>query len=294
LAAHATATPLPTTSRLVGLVQADYTLADGTAEPTTRHISRLILDGALEAARQCELELIVQRAAASELPARVTRLANATPLAGFLFASLGEEKLVRRLTGRGLPMVLVDHDAPLAGVSTLRDDSAGGARLAIEHLAQLGHRRIAIAYWKATDLNPWRLQGYRDTLRLLGLPRRRQWEIMTDLGRSGASEVVTQWQAMSPRPTAIYCFNNSLALQVHAALLAAGHHVPRDVSLVGGGGEASTELTHHQCDWQAMGREGLHLLADAIVTGGTARCEHRLLPHRLHRGATAAAVNDAC
>lgn len=274
-------------ARLIGFVQADYSLPDGGSEPTMRHIGRLLLDGALESARKCHLELVVQRASAGELMKRVMRLANALPLDGWLFASLAEEKLVRRLAGRGVPMVLVDHDARLAGVSTLRDDSVGGAKLAVEHLAGLGHRRIAIAYWKAVDLNPWRLQGYRDALRAHGLPRKREWEILTELGPAGAHEVVASWRKLSPRPTAIYCFNNSLALDLLAAFRTSGIEVPAEVSVVGGGGLDSHSLTYHQCDWYEMGRQAVELLA----AGASAEVTHRLLPHALVEGTTTGACS---
>lgn len=275
-------------SRLVGFIQADYRLSDGSGEPTTRHIGRLLLDGALDAARQRDLDLVVQRASSAELARRAARLLASTSPAGLLFASLAEEKLLRRLAGRGVPMVLVDHDAPLAGVSTLRDDSVGGAHLAVEHLASWGHRHIAIAYWRATELNPWRLQGYRDALRALGLMRRRQWELLTDLGASGAREVVARWRELKPRPTAIYCFNNSLAVQILTALHEAGLRVPADVSLIGGGGEDHATLTYHQCDWHAMGKQALELLADSLASNTPAANEHRLLPHQLVPGTTVA------
>ena len=282
----------PPVSRLLAFVQADYRLPDGSVEPTHRYIARLLLEGALDAAQHYDYDLLVQRGTTSELLPRITRLVRGQSLAGVVFASLGEEKLVRRLSGHGLPMVLVDHDATLAGVSTLRDDSVAGARLAIEHLAQLGHRRIAIAYWKATDLNPWRLQGYRQALQALGLPRRRTWEIMTDLGPHGAREFVARWQELSPRPTAIYCFNNSLALQIIPELNKLGLSVPGDLSLVGGGGEESLMLTHHQCDWHALGQQAVELLIAALTPSTAGKVEHRQAKHELHLGETTAPIRS--
>ena len=43
------------------------------------------------------------------------------------------------------------------------------------------------------------------------LPRRRAWEWTTELTEAGAEEVATKLLALSPRPTALLCFNNSLA-----------------------------------------------------------------------------------
>src|SRR5207247_7762867 len=104
------------------------------------------------------------------------RLTQSVKLRGLIFASYGEEKLIRHVASLGLPTVLLDHDLPLPKISTVRDDSLEGARLAVRHLAELGHRCIAFANWHRTDLNPWKLMGYRQGLRDAKLPRRRAWE----------------------------------------------------------------------------------------------------------------------
>ena len=121
-----------------------------------------------------------------------------------IFASFGEEKLLNRVAGLGLPTVLVDHDLPLPKINSVRDDSFEGARQAVQHLAALGHRRIAFASWHQVDLNPCRLRGYRQGLRHAGLARRRQWVIPTELTDAGARQVVEQWLRLTPRPTALY------------------------------------------------------------------------------------------
>ena len=108
-------------------------------------------------------------------------------LRGMIFASYGEEKLLRQVAGLGLPTVLLDHDLRQARVHSVRDDSYTAARAAVQHLAGLGHRRIAFINWHHTDLNPWRLQGYREGLREAGLPRRRAWELTTEVTPPGAS-----------------------------------------------------------------------------------------------------------
>jgi LacI family transcriptional regulator len=273
-------------STLIGYVQADYRLPDGQAEPTMRYIGNLMLDGALDAAAEADRELAVRRIAIANLSHGARRLSQSARLQGLVFASVGEEKLLRRFAGFGLPMVLLDHDVHLPEISTIRDDSAGGARLAVEYLASLGHRHIAIAYWHATDLNPWRLEGYREGLRQFALPRRRAWEMLTDLSLDGARQVAQSMRELSPRPTAVYCFNNSLARMIIDELANAGLTVPGDVSVIGGGGDLVPGLTHHQADWRKMGRRGVEVLLSAVASGGEHQPIYHLEPHVLHEGST--------
>jgi LacI family transcriptional regulator len=279
---------LRSTGELIGYVQADYRLADGTSEPTSRFVGSQMLDGALEAAAAAGRELVVRRTRIAELNDGVQRLRKNVQLAGIVFASVGEEKLLRRVSGLGVPMVLIDHDVHLPEINTLRDDSAHGARLAVEHLASLGHRHIAIAYWQATDLNPWRLEGFREALRQRGLPRRRKWEFLTDLGQSGAQQTAREIASLRPRPTAVYCFNNSMARMLIDELHGLGLETPRNISIVGGGGEFSPGLTHHQADWAAIGRRAVELLIAAMENPASGTPVHDLAPHSLVLGETTA------
>ncbi len=214
------------------------------------------------------------------------RLSSSARLRGVIFASYGEEKLLRHVVGMNLPTVLLDHDLNLPRISTVRDDSFEGARQAVRHLAELGHRRIAFAHWHRTDLNPWRLTGYRQGLRDAKLPRRRTWELPTELTEEGAAEVARQLVALSPRPTAVLCFNNSLARLVIAGLEKHGLRVPQDISVMGGGGEDAPEVTCYQADWYKLGQRAVQILIRAMDGDGTAPPEHELFPHHFQKGQT--------
>ena len=83
-------------------------------------------------------------------------------------------------------IVLMDIGMP--GLSSFE-----AARQVVRYLADLGHRRIAFVNWHQEDLNPWRLQGYRQGLRDARLPRRRAWELAVEL-TSGAQFEATCWR----------------------------------------------------------------------------------------------------
>jgi DNA-binding LacI/PurR family transcriptional regulator len=278
---------LPAESTLLGYLQADYPASSGQEEAVTRAISGLMLQGVIEEANKAGFELVIRRSPHAQMSKAFARLSQSARLRGVLFASYGEEKLLRHVIGLGLPVVLLDHDLNLPRVSTVRDDSFEGARLAVGHLAELGHRRIAFAHWHRTDLNPWRLMGYRQGLRDGKLPRRRAWELPTELTEAGARNVAEQLVGLSPAPTAVLCFNNSLARLVIAALEQQRWRVPEDFSVMGGGGEEVPGLTCYQADWYGLGRRAVQLLLRALE-GEQTQPEHHLFPHTLRRGQTTA------
>lgn len=276
-------------STLLGYLQADYPAIQGQEEAVTRAISGLMLQGANEEAGRAGFELVVRHAHHIHVRDAFQQLHRNVPLRGVIFASFGEEKLVRRVLGLGLPILLLDHDLRLPQVNSVREDSFGGARQAVRHLASLGHRRIAFANWRQTDLNPWRLAGYCQGLRDAGLRRRLRDEVRVELTARGARQAVEYLLALSPRPTALYCFNNTLARYAIEELHRRGARVPEELSVMGGSGEEVSGLTCHQADWYQVGRAAVQVLLRAVAAPDGHQPEHLLSPHALRVGRTTAA-----
>ncbi len=113
-------------------------------------------------------------------------------------------------------------------------DDRYGARLAVRHLAQLGHRRIAFINgpegWDAA-IN--RLLGYQEELAAWGIPfapelvDRGDWEVQS--GYLAAQRLMK----VNLRPTAIFAANDLMALGVIYAVQEAGLRVPEDIAVVG-------------------------------------------------------------
>lgn len=267
---------------LLAYLQAGYQAGPAQPEPATRSIAGLMLQGAVEEAARHGLRVLVQHASHTQLGRAFGQLPPRDQLRGVIFAHYGEEKLLRRAAGAGLPLVLLDHDLSLPGFHCVRDDSAAGAREAVRHLASVGHRRIGFVNWRQTDLNPWRLDGYRQGLRDAGLPRRRAWELAVELTPAGARRAAAELLALSPRPTAVYCFNNTLARLIVEELRGRGLSIPDDFSVMGGGGEAVPGLTCHQADWYELGATAVR----AVLRPVPQQSEHHLGPHTLQIGDT--------
>jgi DNA-binding LacI/PurR family transcriptional regulator len=266
-------------SSLLGYLQAGYS-GD---EAVTRDMSGLLLQGATREAGRAGCRLVVHHAPHTDMDAAIDSLMREAPVRGVIFASFGEEKLVRRTLGLGLPVVLLDHDLHLPSISTVREDSRQGTALAVAHLARLGHRRIAYAHWRLAELNPWRITGYRKGLREARLPRRRELELSAELTGPGADVLVDKVLALRPVPTALLCFNNSLARLAMERLRRRKVRVPEQMSVFGIGGEEVAGLSCAQADWYAMGRCAVALLLRA----GHGEPEHRLFPYEIRPGRSA-------
>ena len=170
----------------------------------------------------------------------------------------GDER-IEVLRERGLPFVLVDSPR-VPGAPSVHVDDRGGARMAAQHLLDLGHRRFGIvAFCISPDsregpLDPnWerlpgyfvtkqRLLGYRDALEGAGI----DWEDVTVYQQNGVDLMDTHESAddtghrlmarlldRAERPTAILAMSDELALGAFRAATDRGISVPRELSIVG-------------------------------------------------------------
>lgn len=206
------------------------------------------------------------------------------------------------LVKRKLPLVYVDQD-PAPGIPCVNVDDRGGARAAAEHLIGLGHRRIALVTSPVTDVvgegldsadpalsypQRERQLGWLAALEVAGLEPVRTIRAPHALGEADSTEVGRLLFDATPRPTAVLCFSDVLALAVMRAASERGLEVPRDVSVVGFDDSplsrhSQPPLTTVRQDVAAKGR----LAADALIaaiTAGTSEAhepEHVLLPTEL-------------
>jgi LacI family transcriptional regulator len=143
-----------------------------------------------------------------------------------------DEELVE-LARDGFPVV-IQGSLPGLDVPSVDVDNEAGARLAVDHLLALGHRRIAcitnasLAYTAASE----RLTGYREALAAAGVAED------SALVAEGAFDAQSGHRAMSQilshaTPDAIFVASDVVAIGAIAGLREAGLSVPGDVSVVG-------------------------------------------------------------
>jgi DNA-binding LacI/PurR family transcriptional regulator len=156
-----------------------------------------------------------------------------------VYSCIPDSEATRWLVRRGIPLVFVDND-PRPQYPSVNIDDRGGARLAAQHLLDLGHRRIAIVTAGPEDGTTTetafnareRLFGWTAALAdasvepaVIELPHR-------DPSASGA-EAGRQLFAGEQPPTGVLCYSDAMASGVVRAARDAGLAVPGDVSVVG-------------------------------------------------------------
>ena len=148
-----------------------------------------------------------------------------------------DERELELLRDLGLPLACVAE--PMNGVHGDRIDNVAAARLAVQHLVNLGHRRIACV---GGDLDGperfsvpgLRTEGFRRTLSDAGIELRPDWEINGRFTARGGELAMTALLSMpGGRPTAVYCQSDEMAFGALRALRRSGLRCPEDVSVVG-------------------------------------------------------------
>jgi DNA-binding LacI/PurR family transcriptional regulator len=130
-----------------------------------------------------------------------------------------------------VPIVLIDNQNPGAFAHSISIDDRGGARLAMEHLTGLGHRRIAyIGDRNGMQSDIDRMAGYAE-FRERGIDH--SLVAYGDGRAAGGLAAMETLLALKDRPTAVFCYNDMTAMGALRALHAARVRVPGEISIVG-------------------------------------------------------------
>lgn len=134
------------------------------------------------------------------------------------------------------------HDMPFASISPKKRSEGTGVAMdersaacaMVQHLAALGHRRIAHISGPASHgASSWRLRGYRDGLQQASLPFDPALVVDGLFSFESGVSAARRLFAMQPRPTAVFAGNDDTAAGVLWAAAEHGLNVPDDVSVCG-------------------------------------------------------------
>lgn len=158
---------------------------------------------------------------------------------GLLFLGGNPESFRQHFHNVDIPAVLVTGDASqlqLHNLSSVTTDDRQAGFLAIEHLAQLGHRHIAVIGGDRTvsDISRLRYEGSLEAMQKYGLSFEPQQDYCT-----GRFSYADGYQAVKTllnekrQFTAIYAMADVMAIGAIRALKDCGLRVPEDVSVIG-------------------------------------------------------------
>ena len=177
-------------------------------------------------------------------------------------------------------------------------DNAVGAKLAITHLAELGHRRIAHLSGPAgVPTREERLGGYRAALKEAGVSYDPDLVVAGSGKLEEGREATRGLLALSDPPTAIFAYNDRSAIGCYDAVRDAGLRVGADVSVVGFddivmASWVDPALTTVHQPRAEMGRIAIDLLL-AVLRGEAAPDHVVVQPRLVVRGSSAAPARSA-
>lgn len=188
--------------------------------------------------------------------------------------------LLQDLLEREIPIVTLDSKySDKHFNSVVVNDQLGGS-IAANHLIKLGHKRIAIIYKNIHNPALERLHGYKQALNKESIPI--QKELIRayhnsefekhDLFEKEIRSICRNLINLKRPPTAIFCFNDQIAVLVKEILSEQGVGVPEDISLIGFDDSSLVNLntisiasvSHPK---QAAGKKAAEILLSEIENG---------------------------
>jgi LacI family transcriptional regulator len=205
---------------------------------------------------------------------------------------LSAEQL-KRLDEAALPLVLidpinpVDQPLPSVGVSNWQ-----GGLTAVQHLLELGHRRIAMLRGYECLVDDARYHGYAAALSGWGIDIDRDLVARANFHFEPAVRAAAKVLRLPDPPTAVFAANDLEALGVIEAARQNGLSVPHDVSVVGFddslyASASSPGLTTLRQPLVQMGETAYRILSDLIQGRPMASARVELAATLVVRGSTA-------
>ena len=174
---------------------------------------------------------------------------------------------LERLQESSYRFVVIDPRLPLdARIPAVSAAHTSGADEAVRHLLGLGHRRVgAITGPRDLVATEERRRGYHAALAAAGILPDSSLEIESDFEIAGGRRAAAELLDLPDPPTAIFAFNDNLAVGTIQAARARGLRVPEDLSVVGFDDSESASLitpalTTVRQPLAEMGRTAVNLL----------------------------------
>ena len=150
-----------------------------------------------------------------------------------LHMSVMTKKLSAYISRESIPHIVIgkpNFDNRLCWIDM---DNCLSGELAARHLAELGYRVFCFVGGRADDMISWRrLQGVRHALQESGLELPHENVLQSQSLLSDGARAMKKILRMDPRPQAVICANNPIALGLMQSLQSKGIRIPEDMALM--------------------------------------------------------------
>lgn len=198
-----------------------------------------------------------------------------------------DPKKLREVAAR-VPMVIIGYYDNSSLFDTVNNDDVLGGRLAVDHLAAQGYRRITFVSPERPgapriSVAQRRYQGYLAAMDANRLGRHKSSALAREVHHSIHGSMQALFSART-RPEALFCWCDTIAFEVMSAVLAMGYSIPHDIGIVGYDNTRACDYLQNSLSsvdqgGQALGLQAARLLLERI--GGRTVSEHFVLPPRL-------------
>lgn len=201
---------------------------------TSSHAGKII-QGAQDAAwADGNMLLVINTDGNREIERAAMKMMTERRVEGLIYATMYHRTVVPALDVAQVHIVLLDCFVADRSLPSVVPDEVQGGRTATELLLKKGHRRIGFI----NEIGPLpamfgRLEGYKQALEAYGAP------FDPDLVRTGTVIAPEGYRCaldllLQPnRPTALFCYNDSMAMGAYDAIRQLGLSIPNDVAIVG-------------------------------------------------------------
>ena len=241
---------------------------------TTPYAGQLI-QGAQDAAwREGYLLMLVNTGGDEDLERHAIATLLQRQVDGILLATMYHRSIDVPPALQGIPLVVLDA-RPTGGVAPyVIPDERKGAMTAVRELGAHGHRRIGLALDdRDSPAGRGRLEGYREALAEYGIEDDPALVVRASSDSSGGERAGALLLDRPDPPSAIFAFNDQMAVGVYRTAAERGLRIPEDLSVVGFddlfliGRELSPGLTTVALPHYAMGEIAADVLLAHIVSG---------------------------
>lgn len=191
-----------------------------------------MLRGAQDAAVMSKYSMLLASSGSRpEVENQEIALLRSFPVDGLIIGRMFHQYVDVDVAALGLPIVLVNGRARQDDVTALVPDEANIGSVATNALIGAGHRDVAhLSIATPGCARDGRVAGYLSAIRGVGQERIFYGKEATT---EAAREVALQFLQAANRPTAIFCFNDQMAMGVYQAATRVGIRIPEDLSVIG-------------------------------------------------------------
>ena len=209
-----------------------------------------------------------------------------------------QPRLLDDLTAAKVPVVALWTGKALDGVDTVNVDNRAGIGMAVDHLAELGHRRFGFIGESLHGDVQERSAAFVDRLTVLGMPPAPEHIVAASTDPGAGADAFRRLMSLSNPPTAVVTATDIIGIGVLHAAHAMRVAIPEQVSVVGFddiplAAFAAPPLTTVHNPVAEMSSLAVDLAIDRPPPGADHMGNHVLAPGFVVRATTGTAVHDA-